>query len=251
MSRGDATSLNTDDSFLCHIYRQSVGNREVANVCTSTPFPRRGKYQQVTNVYQIHQLKENGLKRVVGTQLHLCYKGNGDYTNQCHIHRQSVGKVQMANICTSAPFPRRGIHAQDNFFFKYNSRGNADLDICTVLSVSTAAYQTWDCANRWHTNPTSHPSRPLITLYHFSQCCLSMQELHWLRSLRAESKYHYLFHLTLRSTKNCSFEVTSHTNKWVMRHCFENPFKILLIIISWHILRSVRERSNANFVRDA
>ena len=40
---------------LWHIYRQSVGNKVVASVCTSAAFLNRGKHRPVTCVCQIHQ----------------------------------------------------------------------------------------------------------------------------------------------------------------------------------------------------
>lgn len=39
---------------------KSVGNRLVANVCTSAPFTRRDKYLQVTKVCQLYELWERG-----------------------------------------------------------------------------------------------------------------------------------------------------------------------------------------------
>jgi hypothetical protein len=54
---------DTDCYFhLWHIYRQSVGNKVVASVCTSAPFPSRGKHRPATGVCQIHQPWECGSK---------------------------------------------------------------------------------------------------------------------------------------------------------------------------------------------
>jgi len=41
---------------LCHIYHQSVGNGQMANVCTSECFSRRGRYIQVQNVSEVTKL---------------------------------------------------------------------------------------------------------------------------------------------------------------------------------------------------
>ena len=67
MCRGNATSqdlkseLNTADTLhLRHIHRQCVGNKQVANICTSKPFPRRGKCPHMRNVCQIRQSREHG-----------------------------------------------------------------------------------------------------------------------------------------------------------------------------------------------
>ena len=43
---------------ICHIYRQLVEKGQVANICTSALFLRRGKYPQVTNVGLIYQSRE-------------------------------------------------------------------------------------------------------------------------------------------------------------------------------------------------
>lgn len=67
MSRGTAKTntkfvsrLNMCDTFdLYHIYGQSVANGQVANTETRSPLPPRGKYQQVTDVCQIHQFWEH------------------------------------------------------------------------------------------------------------------------------------------------------------------------------------------------
>jgi hypothetical protein len=51
---------NTCDSFdVCHIYKHLMGNGQVDNICTSALFPSCGKWQQVTNVCQIHQSWEH------------------------------------------------------------------------------------------------------------------------------------------------------------------------------------------------
>jgi len=39
--------------YLVHIYRQSVENGQVANICTRSMFPRLGKYPQLTNVSRL------------------------------------------------------------------------------------------------------------------------------------------------------------------------------------------------------
>jgi len=67
MSRGTAkttkmfmSELNMCYTFdVCHTYGQSVANGQVASTETRPPFPPRGKYQQVTNVCQIHQFWEH------------------------------------------------------------------------------------------------------------------------------------------------------------------------------------------------
>jgi len=41
---------------VCHIYQQSMGNGQVANICASPLFPHSDIYPQVTAVYYIYQL---------------------------------------------------------------------------------------------------------------------------------------------------------------------------------------------------
>jgi hypothetical protein len=48
---------------LCHIYWQPVTLGQVASICTIAPFPRCGKYLQVTSVCRMYQLWERGLRR--------------------------------------------------------------------------------------------------------------------------------------------------------------------------------------------
>jgi hypothetical protein len=50
----------------------------------------------------------------------------GDSFDLCNTYRQSVINGQVANIFTSAPFPRRGIHKWQ-MCVKYTNRGNAAL----------------------------------------------------------------------------------------------------------------------------
>lgn len=53
----------TGDSFdLSRIYRQSLRNEQVVNTCTRAPFPRLGKYPQVTNVRPIEQTWKRGFE---------------------------------------------------------------------------------------------------------------------------------------------------------------------------------------------
>jgi hypothetical protein len=48
---------NNGESFdECHIYRQSVGNGQVASNCTSAPFPRCGKYLWLANICQNYKI---------------------------------------------------------------------------------------------------------------------------------------------------------------------------------------------------
>jgi hypothetical protein len=70
---------NTDDFFdLHHVYQQSVGNRQVTNICTSSPFPWRRKFPQVTNVCQLYHLWECGLRN-------RCWNMLTELTNQVSI----------------------------------------------------------------------------------------------------------------------------------------------------------------------
>jgi len=48
------TCLYSDSFSLCHIYRHSVESGKVASIYVSAPFPRRGKYPRVTDVFQLH-----------------------------------------------------------------------------------------------------------------------------------------------------------------------------------------------------
>lgn len=54
---------------LCHIYRQSVGNRQLANICTSILLPRCGKYPQATNIRQMYQSQEWSFTIIISTIL--------------------------------------------------------------------------------------------------------------------------------------------------------------------------------------
>ena len=55
---------------LCHMYRQSVQNRQVANSCTSSPFPQRGKHPQEANVCHKYTSRGNPPEAVSPSTCH-------------------------------------------------------------------------------------------------------------------------------------------------------------------------------------
>jgi len=64
---------------LWHIYWQLVGNKVVASICTSAPFPSRGKHPPLTDVCHIHQpwgcfSKMQGISYPLTSQERCCSK---------------------------------------------------------------------------------------------------------------------------------------------------------------------------------